>query len=222
PAPTSYPRFTMRPASPANTVQTNSPVVLVVDDDLFSRRRIARMLAPDAIARPVGSLEDARRAWMQTPASALIVELNLCANTILWLEELRSKDDAPPVLATSDTATLDQVSRASAAGIPFVAKSASDGLVERRLKTLVTEAHRCRNARRLLAERLATRGRLTPAEVEAMVLFLENNGQRSVLAAKLGIAETSVRSRVRGVCRKLGIPHLHEVYRLLLDDALAG
>jgi hypothetical protein len=62
---------------------------------------------------------------------------------------------------------------------------------------------------------------LTRAEREVVLAFVLTN-DRSALRGRLGIAETSVRSRVRGACRKLGIAHLHDVYRLLFERLIDG
>ena len=85
-----------------------------------------------------------------------------------------------------------------------------------RLGQLVARLAKDRDQIGELVAALAVRGRLTRAEREALELFLRT-GNRSGLAAELGIAETSVKSRVRSLCRKLGISHLAEIYRVVFE-----
>lgn len=209
----------VRPAPPPARL----PLVLVLDDDVLTRRRVARIVSPDAIARPVGTLHDAQRAMAGSRMAAVVASLDLDDGaTLSWLESLRARGRAPAVLALSTAIDIAAASRASAAGIDLACKFGDEAGLQARIREIVRRARRDEDVRASWLEGLALRARLTPAEEEVLRLYVELGGQRGDLADHLGIAETSVRSRVRGVCRKLDIPHLHEVYRLLLDQAVSA
>ncbi|MEZ4444044.1 MAG: hypothetical protein R3B72_33540 [Polyangiaceae bacterium] len=204
------------------TVQTRPtppPVVVVLDDDPVARRRLARLTSAHAITRPVASIGDALQALGRIAGALLVTELRLeREDPLRWLGRLA--DDAPPTLAVSATTDLTLVSQASGLGIPFVSKDEADDVLGARIAKLIDGERRQRLGRCALAERLTESCGLTAAESDVVQVFVATGGSRQALAVELGIAETSVRSRVRGACRKLGIDHLHEVYRLLLEALL--
>lgn len=198
------------------------PLVLVVDDDVLARRRVARTLSPTAFVRSAASVAQARDIVQTLPIAALVIEVGLDDGAALALiEEVRHRQPTLPVLVVSGTDNLVQVSRATRLGAAFVSKRACDDTLAACLQAMVSHALRQHDARAALVARVCDRARLTPAEREALRLFAQL-GERRLLAQELGIAETSVRSRVRGICRKLDIERLHEVFRLMLEEALAA
>jgi DNA-binding NarL/FixJ family response regulator len=194
------------------------PLVLVVDADLRWRRRVARALHSHAIVRTAGTIDAAREHLREAPISGIVLELALAEGSALpLLEELGG---SIPALVLSATASVLDASRVSALGAVFASKLEPGPSRLAKLERLAISASRRSDARALLTERLCTAAPLTAAERETLRTFVRI-GQRGCLAAELGIAETSVRSRVRTLCRKLGIVRLADVYRLLFDHALA-
>jgi DNA-binding NarL/FixJ family response regulator len=195
------------------------PVILVLDDDVRWRRRVARVLHARAIIRTADTVETARRVLCQAPISAVVVELELDKGSSLpLLEELRGR---LPALALSATTNILDVSRASTLGATFASKLEPQPGLLAKLERLAISAACQRQARLGLIERLCASVPLTHAERETLRAYLET-GRRDALAGELGIAETSVRSRVRTLCRKLDVEHLADVYRLLFEHATAS
>jgi two-component system NarL family response regulator/two-component system response regulator DevR len=198
----------------------HSPVILVVDSDILARRRAARLLSVCAIVRPAGSLAAARASIREVRPAAMVVDPRLPDGDGLDLvEEARVDNPGMPVLVVTALATARDASRACTAGASFLGKDESRTVIEARLLELAHSAQSRQNLREGLAWQLATRHRLTPAETETVLVFVRV-GSREALAPELGIAETSVRSRVRGACRKLGIPRLDAIYGLLFERAI--
>ena len=216
-----------RPWNGADTTRGNpgadrTPVLLIVDPDPSARRKVARSLATRAIARTAGTVEHARRLLHEHPLAAVVLELDLedgCA--IALLGEVASETPRRPVLVVSGTDDILRVSRACLLGASFVSKREPDVVLRRRIAELVDRAQRRRGAAEVAVDGVCRAAKLTRAEREAVLAFVLTTN-RGALRARLGIAETSVRSRVRGACRKLGIAHLHDVFRLLFDQAVAA
>ena len=202
--------------------QPRPPLVLVVDDDVMARRRVARLLSPCAFVRAAATLAQARQSLQQAPIAALVIELELDGGRALQLiEQVRKCHRALPVLVVSSTDNVVMVSRASGLGAAFVSKRASADTLATCVTTLVSQALHRSNKREALVARVCNRAPLTPAEKEALRLYTRL-GERRLLASELGIAETSVRSRVRGICRKLDIERLHDVFRLMVEETMVG
>jgi ActR/RegA family two-component response regulator/DNA-binding CsgD family transcriptional regulator len=199
-------------------VRSMPPVVLVVDDDLRWRRRVARALHKRAIVRTAGTVDAALEVLRDAPISGVVLELVL-ADGSAWqlLEEICGRR---PTLVLSATPSVVDAGRASALGALFASKLEPAGSLQAKLERLAISAARHGDTRTMLVERLCTAVPLTPAERETLRVYLAS-GQRGNLSAELGIAETSVRSRVRALCRKLGVERLAEVYRLLFEQAAA-
>jgi DNA-binding NtrC family response regulator len=196
------------------------PIVLIVDSDLESRRRTARTLSSHAITRPAPNAATARDALASTPIAGVVLDLALSdGQGMRFLEELRAKQVKLPVLVLSGTDDITEASRVSALKAAFASKRENPADIEARLTELALAAAAYRHARDVLVLGLAERHRLTGAERETLVSFVRR-GQRQGLADQLRIAETSLRSRIRGVCRKLEIPRMDAVYRILFEEAL--
>jgi DNA-binding NarL/FixJ family response regulator len=204
---------------PASTARPRSlPIVLVLDDNLRWRRRVARALHSLAIVRTASTVEAARELLREAPITGIVLELDLAEGAALpLLEELAG---SIPALVLSNTVSVLDAGRVSALGATFASKLEPRVSRHAKLERLAISATRKSDTRVVLTERLCTAALLTAAERETLRTFVRV-GQRDCLARELGIAETSVRSRVRAVCRKLGIVRLADVYRLLFDQALA-
>jgi DNA-binding response OmpR family regulator len=199
------------------------PVVLLVEGDVSARRQLARALRPKAVVRVAASPGEARAQLESSPISGVILELPEAAPdaALGFLQSLRAQGSRLPLLVVSDTRDVLHASRVSGLGAWFASKAEGAALVTRRALELAEAARVYRVAREGIARRLATRHALTAAETETLIGFLEG-GNRDGLADGLGIAESSLKSRVRGVCRKLRIPRIEVVYRLLFEASLAG
>ncbi len=196
------------------------PVILIVDGDLESRRRTARVLSPHAITRPAPTVAAAREALAFLPVAGVVLDPNAAdGDGLVFLEELRGRHGMLPVLVLSGTQDVTEASRVSALKAEFVSKFEAVSAVEARLGELAAAALGYRESRDALVLGLANRFRLTGAERETLVHYVRR-GERAGLAEHLRIAETSLRSRVRGLCRKLDIPRLEAVYRLLFEEAV--
>ena len=204
----------------SHTNDTPLPVVLIVDSDLESRRRTAQTLRPHAITRPAPNLATARDALASTPIAGVVLDLKLPdGQGVQFLEELRAKHAKLPILVLSGTDDVTEASRVSALKAAFASKREDLGSIEARLTELAAAAAAYRHTRDVLVLGLADRHRLSGAERETLISFVRR-GKRCGLAEQLAIAETSLRSRVRGLCRKLEIPRLESVYRLLFEESL--
>lgn len=196
------------------------PIVLIIDSDLESRRQSARTLRPHAITRPAPTAAAARDAVAGMPIAGVVLDLALAdGGGMRLLEELRAQHPKLPVLVLSGTDDVTEASRVSALRAAFASKREPLAHIGVRLAELAEAAATYRHTRDALVLGLALRHSLTAAERETLVHFVRR-GQRDGLADQLRIAETSLRSRVRGLCRKLDIPRLEAVYRLLFDEAL--
>ena len=194
-----------------------APVVLDVDADPFWRRLVARKLSPGAIVRPAAPLADAERMLDQAPVAGAVLELDLPDGSALpLLRRLRLATKPLPVLVLSASGSVLHASAASALGADFASKHEPVSALAPRITQLVTRLTKDRDHVSELVAEMAVRGSLTRAEREALEVFLRT-GNRSCLAGELGIAETSVKSRVRSVCRKLGLANLAEIYRVIFE-----
>ena len=199
----------------------SKPIVLVADNQDLTRRQAARLLSAHAFVRTACKLEDAERALEEVRPSALVVEIEMADGVLGLIERARRGAIAIPVLVVSSTQNLVLVSRATRVGAAFISKQAGSDTLEACLQELVRQASKREAGRSDLVARVCGRASLTPAEREALCLFAVL-GERRMLAAELGIAETSVRSRIRGICRKLGIDRLHQVFQLMLEEAMVA
>lgn len=198
-----------------------TPVLLIVDPDASARRRVARCVAGRAIARTAADLEAARRLLREHPLGAVVTEVDLGrASGLVLLDELASQTPRRPALVVSGTEDVLCIRRACLLGASFVSKREPEAVVRRCVGELIDKATQRPRAAESVVDRVCRRAGLTRAEREAVLAFVLTN-DRAALGERLGIAETSVRSRVRGACRKLAIAHLHEVFRILFDQALA-
>jgi DNA-binding NarL/FixJ family response regulator len=194
-----------------------APVVLVVDHDPFWRRLVARKLSPGAIVRPAPTLADAEAMLRSAPVAGVVLELDLPDGSALpLLRQIRLATKPLPVLVLSESSSVLAASTASALGADFASKHEPMNAVAPRIEQLVSRLTKDRDHISELVAEMAVRGSLTRAEREALEVFLRT-GNRACLAGELGIAETSVKSRVRSLCRKLGLSHLAEIYRVLFE-----
>ena len=202
------------------TIEQPLPVVLIIDADLTCRRQTAQALRPYAITRPAADAATARDALACTPIAGVVLDPALQGGQgMRLLEELRAKYTKLPVLVLSGTDDVTEASRVSALKAAFASKREKRAHLDIRLAELARGAAAYRHTRDVLVLDLAERHRLTGAERETLVSFVRR-GCRAGLAEQLRIAETSLRSRVRGVCRKLDIARMESVYRLLFEEAL--
>lgn len=70
-----------------------------------------------------------------------------------------------------------------------------------------------------LARALARRHGLTPTESAVLEAFV-GGCERADLAAELGVTDNTMRSHVRALCRKMGLPRLENVHRALLRECI--
>ena len=169
----------------------------------------------------VASVREAREA-LASQWGGIVLDVTLPDGDGLALaREIREANPQLPLMVLTGSIDVRVASRASELGASFASKLDDIERLRARLALLVEEA-RERTARvdAIVLVR-ARRHRLTRAETELLGEFVAGRS-RDALAQVLGIAETSVRSRVRGVCRKLGIAHLESVHRLVVAELLAS
>jgi DNA-binding NarL/FixJ family response regulator len=172
-----------------------------------------------AFIRTASSLEAARRSLHELPISGLVLELAVGGDSTLPLvEELRGRR---PMLALSATNDVLDASRVAALGATFASKREPPARLRAKLESLAIAAQSHGQTRAAAIERLCASAPFTPAERQTLRVYL-TLGRRAALASALGIAETSVRSRVRALCQKLDIDRLCDVYRLLFDLAVTA
>ena len=70
-----------------------------------------------------------------------------------------------------------------------------------------------------LARALARKHGLTATESEVLESFVAGC-ERAELGPELGVTENTIRSHVRSICRKMGLPHLEHVHRALLRECV--
>jgi DNA-binding NarL/FixJ family response regulator len=208
----------LNPLTPAPTARDAAlPVVLVLDDDPFWRRLMARKLSPGAIVRPAASLAAAEGVLENVPVDGIILELALRQGSALsLLRRVRLSPRPLPALVVSASECVLAASAVSALGAFYASKREPRNQLAPRIDQLLARSSRADDPLGKQVAELAVQGKLTRAEGEALAVYLRT-GNRATLGRELGIAETSVKSRVRAVCRKLGLAHLHEVYRLLFE-----
>jgi len=198
----------------ALTSAPSLPIVLIAHRDLAVRRRAARTISPMAIVRPAPHVIAVEDVLRQHHVAGIVFELGMPGVDLDALLETKLL----VIASKTDARTASQL---SSRGADLVAADESPGELARRLRRFGTRLRHHADQRQALALQLAQRHRLTPAETELLARFV-GGVSRSELAGVLGIAETSVRSRVRGVCRKLDVPHLEHAYRLLFEANLEG
>jgi len=190
------------------------PIVLIAHRDLRVRRRAARTMSPVAIVRPAPHALVVEDVLRQYRVAGVVLELEMPGVDLDALLD----HNLVVIAAQADARTA---SRLSGRGVELVAADESPAELARRLRGFGGRLRQRVDQRQASAIDLAQQYRLTPAETELLVRFVGGTA-RGELADRLGIAETSVRSRVRGVCRKLGVPHLEHCYRLLFEANLEG
>lgn len=193
---------------------TSLPIVLIAHRDLSVRRRAARTISPMAIVRPAPHALVVEDVLRQHRVAGVVLELEMPGVDLDALLDQK-------LLVIAARADARTASRLSGRRVDLVAADESPSEFARRLRGFGGRLRQRLDHRQAAAYTLAQQHRLTPAETELLMRFV-SGAARGELAELLGIAETSVRSRVRGVCRKLGVPHLEHCYRLLFEANLEG
>jgi DNA-binding NarL/FixJ family response regulator len=194
--------------------------ILLVEDDIALRRSLSRWIRSkcDLEITEVDTVASAKQALADEPEAA-IVDVRLPDGDGLELvEQLRTRSPWIPILVTTGDDSPEIANRAHLLGVMCVRKPEIDANIAKFVEQL---AHRPRpNTQRALALLLEAVD-LTPRQREIVELAMTGT-KRSELAEALGLEESSVRTHVREIVKRVGIDNLDQLgWRMLalLDEA---
>src|SRR5262249_11603374 len=188
--------------------------ILLVEDDAALRRSLTRWIrAKSNLAiTEADTVAAAKQALVDEPDAAIVDVRLPDGDGLEVVETIHARSPWTPVLVTTASDEPQIANRAHLLGAVCVRKPEIDANVALFLTQL---AHRPRpTAKRALA-RLLEEVDLTPRQRDIVELAMHGT-KRSALAAALNLEESSVRTHVREIVKRVGIDHLDQLgWRLL-------
>jgi len=206
-------------------VNSDDPIVFVVDDDHRVREAVSSLLASVGIqVITFGSAAEFLESEKPDAPTCLVLDLQPPGTTGLELQQQLVSGDAPPIVFITGHGDVPSTARAMKAGaIEFLSKPFDQ---EELLRAIDNGIHLDRVARRKrseLAELQKHYSLLTPREREVLT-FIAAGFANKQAAGDLGIAENTIGVHRGQIMRKMGARSLPELVRMAdkLGIALAG
>lgn len=199
-------------------------MLLVVGDDPLVLRSIAHVVHRNLIFRimEAESIAIARIALGNDPIG-VIIDLDLPDGDGLELaKHARIRLPTTPILLITGSDEARYVNRAHLLGAAIVRKPDLNENLFMFVDHIVSESWKYERNLAYAIEQLVFKSNLSPQQRRIIELMLSGT-TRAQLASSLGVEETTVRTHVRGIVRRVGVPNLDRVgWRLLqlLDTRL--
>jgi FixJ family two-component response regulator len=196
-------------------MNSNSPIVFVVDDDYRIREALSSLISSVGLRVAVfHSATDFLESEKPDAPACLVLDLQLPGTSGLELQQQLVAGDAPPIIFISGHADIPSSVRAMKAGaIEFLSKPFDDQELLQAIDAAIARDRTARQQRSELAELQKHYDLLTPREREVLP-FVVAGCANKVTAADLGTAEITIGVHRGQVMRKMGARSLAELVRM--------
>jgi len=193
-------------------------VLLVVGDDPLVLRSIAHLVRRKSMFKIVEarSFATGRMALGNDPIG-LVIDLDLLDGDGLELAECaRTRLPSTPILLITGSDEARYVNRAHLIGVPIVRKpDFNENLLIFIDRTFIEYSRHERNIAYVI-EQLVFKSHLSSQQRKIIELMLSGT-TRTQLASSLGVEETTIKTHIRGIVRRVGVPNLDRVGWKLLQ-----
>jgi FixJ family two-component response regulator len=196
-------------------MNTDSPIVFVVDDDLRIRQSLCSLVSSMGLQVAVfSSAAEFLECERPDAPACLILDLQLPGTNGLELQQQLAKRDAPPIVFISGHGDIPSSVRAMKAGaIEFLSKPFSEQDLIHAIDNAICIDRTARQKRTELAELQRHYSLLTPREREVLP-FVVGGYANKVTAAHFGTAEITIGVHRGQIMRKMEAKSLAELVRM--------
>lgn len=196
-------------------MNSDSPIVFVVDDDLAVREALSSLISSMGLQVAVFASSAAYLESEKPDAPAcLVLDLQLPGSSGLELQQQLAAGDAPPIVFISGHGDIPSSVRAIKAGaIEFLSKPFGDKELLQAIDAAIALDRTARQKRSERAELQRHYDLLTPREREVLP-FVVAGCANKVTAAVLGTSEITIGVHRGQIMRKMGARSLAELVRM--------
>jgi len=196
-------------------VNSESPVVFVVDDDHRVREALSSLISSAGFRVAVfASAAEFLEYEQPDVASCLVLDLQLPGTNGLEVQQQLAAGDAPPIIFISGHGDVPSSVRAMKAGaIEFLSKPFDDGELLQAIDTAIDRDRIARQKRSELAELQRHYDLLTPREREVLPFVVAGFANKQT-GADLGTSEITIGVHRGQIMRKMGAKSLAELVRM--------
>ncbi|WP_027133442.1 response regulator transcription factor [Geminicoccus roseus] len=194
---------------------TETPIVLIVDDDPSVREALSELLEAHGIrVAAFASAEDYARAEKPEGSACLLLDLELPGINGLDLQAQLTDAYHPPIVFITGHGDIPSSVRAIKHGaVDFLTKPCSDETLMAAVDAAFTQDRRIRTERANLERLCARYATLTPREREVLPLIVSGLLNKQA-AALLKLSEVTLQVHRRNVLRKMGAASLTDLVRI--------
>jgi len=196
-------------------VNSDSPVVFVVDDDHRVREALSSLISSVGLRVAVfGSAAEFLEYEKPDAPACLVLDLQLPGSTGLELQQQVVGGEAPPIVFISGHGDVPSSVRAMKAGaIEFLSKPFDEQELLQAIHAAIDQDRIARQKRSELAELQRHYDLLTPREREVLPFVVAGFANKQT-AADLGTSEITIGVHRGQIMRKMGAKSLAELVRM--------
>ena len=208
--------MTGRPTSPHNLVSAEEPIVFVIDDDASVREALRNLFRSVGLRVEVfGSASEFLQSKLPDIPGCLILDIRLPRVSGLDFQgELADAGIHIPIIFMTGHGDIPMTVRAMKAGaVDFLSKPFRDQDMLDAVTTAIERDRNNRNEAKTLSRLQALFATLTPREQEVMALVTAGLMNKQI-AAKIGIAEITVKIHRGHIMKKMAAKSLADLVRM--------
>jgi FixJ family two-component response regulator len=196
-------------------VNSDNPIVFVVDDDYSVREALSSLLASVGLqVVAFGSAAEFLESEKPDSPACLVLDLELPDTSGLELQRELAAGDGPPIVFITGHGDIPSSVRAMKAGaIEFLPKPFSEQELLRAIDTAIAVDRETRQKRSELAELQKHYALLTPREREVLPFVVAGFANKQT-AADLGTSEITIGVHRGQIMHKMGARSLAELVRM--------
>ena len=196
-------------------MNSDSPIVFLVDDDFRVREALSSLISSAGIRVAVfSSAAEFLESEKPDAPACLILDLQLPGTSGLDLQQQLAAADAPPIVFISGHGDIPSSVRAMKAGaIEFLSKPFGEQELLRAIDAAIVLDREARQKRSVLAELQKHYSLLTPRE-RVVLTFVVAGFANKQAAGDLGIAENTIGVHRGQIMRKMGARSLAKLVRM--------
>lgn len=196
-------------------MNSDSPVVFVVDDDYRVRESLSSLISSTGLRVVVfGSAAEFLEYEKPDAPACLVLDLQLPGSSGLELQQQLLLGDAPPIIFISGHGDIPSSVRAMKAGaIEFLPKPFDDQELLRAIDAAIDRDRIARQKRSELAELQRRYELLTPREQEVLPFVVAGFANKQT-GAELGTSEITIGVHRGQIMRKMNAKSLAELVRM--------
>jgi FixJ family two-component response regulator len=204
------------PTSPRNLASAEEPIVFVIDDDASVREALRSLFRSVGLRVEVfGSASEFLESKLPDVPSCLILDIRLPRVSGLdFQDELAKANIHIPIIFMTGHGDIPMSVRAMKAGaVDFLTKPFRDQDMLDAVTTAIERDRDSRNEAKILSGLHALFATLTPREQEVMALVTAGLMNKQI-AAKIGIAEITVKIHRGHIMKKMAAKSLADLVRM--------